>query len=163
MSKTQQWQVLSKRTVSLERSTRRKHLDIPIKYVEAHRVRKILQTKGIIPPTRIARFSSEYDRWVHNGGNDPGPRRTIKKSKKVTSKTKKTPKVKIASKAKTAAKTKKTVSSVKYPKIPKSLRKGAVEALRLRRAGKPVPESCLKAERKYRSWIRNGGNKPKSK
>ena len=162
MSKTQQWQVLSKRTVSLERSTRRKHLDIPVKYVEAHRVRKILQTKGIIPPTRIARFSSEYDRWVHNGGKDPGPRQTIKKSKKGA-------KVKIASKAKTAAKTKKvaktkkTVSSVKYPKIPKSLRKGAVEALRLRRAGKPVPESCLKAERKYRSWIRNGGNKPKSK
>lgn len=49
-----------------------------------------------------------------------------------------------------------------YEDIPEEYRRGACEAVKLRRAGKPVPEDIQELSNKYKRCVRYGGKEPDS-
>ena len=50
--------------------------------------------------------------------------------------------------------------AVTYQDIPENLRRAACEAVKLRRAGKPVPDDIQEMSSRYKRWIYHGGQDP---
>ena len=51
----------------------------------------------------------------------------------------------------------------KYPGIPAELRRCATEYAKLRKAGKPIPDTIRRGYNEYRRWVTNGGVEPPAK